>query len=281
MPSTYAHFKAGQAVRAQLQGDARRVVEAHLPLYQIGLHGPDILFYYKPYGKNRVNRTGYRPHEKSGASFFSFAAKALRSHPQPDAALAYLYGVVCHFALDVTCHGYIAAAMARTGLSHAEVEVELDRALLARDGMDPVRAHLAGHIAPTRENAAVIQDFYPGVSAEEVYKALRGFVFYSELLRAPSPLKRRALMAAFRAAGCWREMHGMVVNYRPDPRCVESTARLLELYEQGEALALRLAEEYGAYLSGAAPLDAVYRFNFESEKTADGGEQDEIQTDEG
>ena len=59
------------------------------------------------------------------------------------------------------------------------------------------------------------------------------------------------------------------------------SARLLELYEQGEALALRLAEEYGAYLSGAAPLDAVYRFNFESEKTADEGEQDEIQTDEG
>ena len=31
--------------------------------------------------------------------------------------------------------------------------------------------------------------------------------------------------------------------------------RLAPLYARGEALALRLAEEYGAYLSGAAPLD--------------------------
>ena len=79
MPSTYAHFRAGQRLRARLTGTPKAAVEAHPELYNIGLHGPDILFYYEPYHKNRVSAVGYRQHEKSGASFFSFAAKAIRS----------------------------------------------------------------------------------------------------------------------------------------------------------------------------------------------------------
>ena len=117
---------------------------------------------------------------------------------------------------------------------------------------------------PTHRNAAVIEKFYPGVSAAEVEKALRGFVFYSELLRAPSPLKRQALFAALRLAGCYRDIHGMVVRTAADPRCADSTAKLLTLYEQGETLALRLIGEYEAYLAGKAPLDEMLRWNFES-----------------
>ena len=46
MPSTYAHFRAGQRLRARLTGTPKAAVEAHPELYNIGLHGPDILFYY-------------------------------------------------------------------------------------------------------------------------------------------------------------------------------------------------------------------------------------------
>ena len=281
MPATYAHYRAGQRVRQQLDGDLRRIVETYPQLYQIGLHGPDILFYYRPYGSNRVNRVGYAMHEKSGASFFSFAAKVIAQQRSPEAYLAYVYGFLCHFALDVSCHGLIGEKMKESGLSHAEVEVELDRELLRLDGLNPVREHLARHIAPSAENATIIKAFYPGVSAREVEHALRGFVFYNELLRAPSKLKRQALFAAFRAAGCWKDMHGMVIRYKPDLRCTDSTKKLLELYETGEKLALRLIEEYGGYLSGQALLDEVYCYNFESERCLGEGEEDEIQTDEG
>ena len=280
MPSTYAHYRAGENVRRQLSGEMRRAVEAYPQLYHIGLHGPDILFYYKPYSRNRINRIGYAMHEKSGASFFSFAAKVVKQQMPQEAYLAYVYGFLCHFALDVTCHGFIGRKMAESGLSHAEVEVELDRALLARDGLNPVREHLARHIVPSAENAAVIQAFYPGVSAGEVQQALRGLVFYSDLLRAPSQLKRQALFLGFRALGCWRDMHGMVIRYKADPRCADSTQTLLGLYEKGEALALRLIEAYGAYLAGRAPLDDVYRYNFESRIPGDEGEQYEVQIDE-
>ena len=44
MPSTYAHYRLGQQVRRELEGNERKIIEKYPQLYLIGLHGPDILF---------------------------------------------------------------------------------------------------------------------------------------------------------------------------------------------------------------------------------------------
>lgn len=59
MPSTYAHYRLGQQVRRELEGNERKIIEKYPQLYLIGLHGPDILFYYKPLRPNPVNQIGY------------------------------------------------------------------------------------------------------------------------------------------------------------------------------------------------------------------------------
>ena len=107
MPSTYAHYIFGQQIRGRLSGYERKVIDKYPELFNIGLHGPDILFYYRPLGKNKVNQLGSRMHSESGAKFFVHAAKVLHTHDQYEKHLAYVYGVLCHFALDVTCHGYV------------------------------------------------------------------------------------------------------------------------------------------------------------------------------
>lgn len=48
MPSTYAHYRLGQEVLDNLTGGIKSTILNHKELYDIGLHGPDILFYYKP-----------------------------------------------------------------------------------------------------------------------------------------------------------------------------------------------------------------------------------------
>ena len=48
MPTTYTHYRLGRGVRKLLDRDERRIIEANIELFRIGLHGPDILFYYKP-----------------------------------------------------------------------------------------------------------------------------------------------------------------------------------------------------------------------------------------
>ncbi len=48
MPSTYAHYCFGKAVYRRLPQEIQEEIKAYSPLYMTGLHGPDILFYYKP-----------------------------------------------------------------------------------------------------------------------------------------------------------------------------------------------------------------------------------------
>ena len=60
MPSTYAHYIFGQQIRGRLSGYERKVIDKYPELFNIGLHGPDILFYYRPLGKNKVNQLGSR-----------------------------------------------------------------------------------------------------------------------------------------------------------------------------------------------------------------------------
>ena len=45
MPAFYAHYKFGQMVKEQLPAKYQRLLEDYQDLYEIGLHGPDILFF--------------------------------------------------------------------------------------------------------------------------------------------------------------------------------------------------------------------------------------------
>lgn len=144
MPSTYAHYRLGQQVRRELEGNERKIIEKYPQLYLIGLHGPDILFYYKPLRPNPVNQIGYDLHGHSGKEFFERAKNIINSQKEKEPFLAYTYGVLNHFALDVSCHGYIDEKIAASGISHTEIEVEFDRMLMLMDGKDPLRQNLDG-----------------------------------------------------------------------------------------------------------------------------------------
>ena len=46
MPSTYAHRRFGADVLVQLPRELREKITPYRPLYDMGLHGPDLMFYY-------------------------------------------------------------------------------------------------------------------------------------------------------------------------------------------------------------------------------------------
>ena len=73
MPSTYAHRRFGADVLALLPDGLRATLEQHRELYDMGLHGPDLMFYYKALQSNPVNRLGNAMHEQKGEVFFTRA----------------------------------------------------------------------------------------------------------------------------------------------------------------------------------------------------------------
>ena len=117
MPTTYAHYRFGCDALHSLPAEAQKIIAQNRDLFDFGVHGPDLLFYYMPLGKNHVNQMGYRSHERTGRDFFTQTAETVNTAKDRNAALAYLYGVLCHFTLDRECHPYVARTE-QTGVSH-------------------------------------------------------------------------------------------------------------------------------------------------------------------
>ena len=258
MPSTYAHRRFGADVLQQLPAALQDQIGKNRALFDVGLHGPDLLFYYHAAKSNPVSALGNAMHEQPGRVFFERARGVVQQAKDRDAALAYALGFVCHFALDSTCHPYVEAYVRESGVSHCEIETEFDNALLREDGYDPMKFFTASHIKPSRQRAEVVAPFYEGVTVDETLAAMKGMISVHHMLQAANPVKRWVVLAGMRAAGKYEFMHGLVANPQPNPKCVQSSRKLEELYKTAVPLAVRLIGEY----AGGKPLGPEYQHTF-------------------
>ena len=262
MPSTYAHRRFGADVLVQLPRELREKITPYRPLYDMGLHGPDLMFYYRALQSNPVNRLGNAMHEQPGRVFFTRARGVVNTAHNKNAALAYALGFVCHFALDSTCHPYVERYTRESGVSHCEIETEFDNMLLRRDGYDPLTFFTASHIHPSAENARVIAPFYRDISEQTALEALKGMITVHKVLQASNPVKRWVVLTGMKVLGKYDGMHGLVANPQPNPQCTESNRKLDALYAKALPLAERLLLEYVAKLDTDEPLDAAYDHTF-------------------
>ena len=240
MPATYAHYRFGQQVLCRLPIGLHARIDAHHGLFDIGLHGPDIFFYYRPLSRNPVNRVGYSTHELTGETVFR---RFLALSDGSDAAAAYLAGFLCHFALDSSCHGLV-GQMAAQGLSHTLQETQLDRSFLVEDGLDPIRQDLTAHIHPSSGEIRVISSFFPQVTEQQTMQALKDMVFYHHLLHAEKPAKRKLLQIGCDLFGGHETFGYMVMQEGEVSTCTATVAQLRELYTQAIPLAASLITDF-------------------------------------
>lgn len=116
MPATYTHAVYGRQVLDQLEPALRERIISHLDCYNIGLHGPDLLFFYKPLSQAPIKKQGYAMHHEPGRPFFEHARTLIRQSVDPEAALAYILGFINHFVLDSLNHPAIFAFQEESGL---------------------------------------------------------------------------------------------------------------------------------------------------------------------
>lgn len=265
MPTSYAHYKFGQEVKSKLSGEILEIIQEYPDLFNLGLHGPDLLFYYNALKKNKVNTTGFGLHEYSGRYVFSRAAKVIKEHAMSRAHQAYIYGFLCHYSLDVSCHGCVNDFADTQVAGHLEIEAELDREMLLRDGKDPLSTLLTGHLVSSRENAEVIKDFFPGITTEEIEKTIKDMIFYLNFLVAPGRGKRWLFKTGLNLVGKYDEFGGLMINIEKNHDCDQTIERLLELYEDAKELAVTLILEYPLFLEGKKEMNEVYKYSFDSE----------------
>lgn len=242
MPAAYTHHRFGAQVLAALPEPLRCRIEPHRALYDLGLYGPDLFFYHEPLHSDPVQRVGYAMHDQSGGTVFRrFAALDDGS----EESFAYTAGFLCHFALDSRCHGYV-EQMTALGVSHTELETQLDRSFLVEDGFDPLTYDPAENIVYTASDAKVIARFFPQVNVQDILRALQQMRFYLRLLTGKASLKRKALAAGCRLIGAERSFGGMIMTDQPDPRCGEMLQRLQRLTAGAVRPACELIEAWPA-----------------------------------
>lgn len=289
MPTTYAHYRFGRDVYKRLPEQIQSIIRSHGGLYNIGLHGPDLLFYYRVFEKNSVNQTGFAMHARPGIEFFRQAASVIHapafqtrlsgtddvppkagacpSKPRPlsfTASLkyAYIFGFLCHFALDSNCHPYVERMVRETGISHSEMETELDRDLMTRDGLDPMTCRPTAHLRARILYGNIISQFFPAITARQITASIRHMRLCCNLL---APAGRRLhffIWHLMKIGHLPASVQDMVIRDHPNPDCLPLVRELEHLYKQAVTDGAELIVNFMEHVEQGTPLDSRLEHTF-------------------
>lgn len=264
MPGVYTHLTFGRSVLKALEdGAVKNAIEADRELFEIGLQGPDILFYHQPLKSDPVGRLGHGLHEKTCLSFLD--REVCRN--AREGGLAYLLGLICHFTLDSECHTLVEYFMGTTGRQHSALESELDRHLMVRDGLQPRTHTPASYIADSRPNADSIAPFY-GLDGKTIKTALTYMKTVGKVLTPGNRAKYALLVFVTERMGKDSLPRQMIVDWKADPVYDTANRVLTCRLERAVPVAVELMEEFMRWQTGekSLPLRFVRNFSYDEEE---------------
>lgn len=257
MPATYAHYRFGVQALELLDPDLARLARRFRRLYDVGLHGPDIFFYYNPVIPTSTGALGTKFHNQTGKAFFGAAVRRLRLHPS-DAGTVYLYGVLCHYALDSNAHPTINALSADGKIGHSQLESEFDRYLLASDGKIPPHVQdLSAHLSLSRGECFTVAELYPGASPSGVATGVRHMAAVTKFTASRN---RKSVEAVFGLGG--KRMLQTLIPRTPDPVCAPYDEELLRLYNRALARFPSMQAQLTALRTSGAELGEDFEGTF-------------------
>ena len=250
MPAFYAHYCFGERVRSQLDAPLQALIQSNLTAFEIGLQGPDVFFFYKPWKKNELVSYGNGLHELPAKNLFMQGMHLDRN----SASYAYMLGVACHYALDSTCHPFVSEHEQTSGVSHMEIESEFEKMLLRRNDHNPFTYRVDLLIPTDRNTANAIYEFYEMFHVKQYRSALYTMQFFRNLFTEPHPIKQRMMNGLLDTLG-FGKYKAQILQLNDNPLCARSNATLYQLFEQALPLAVTLLAEldyckqYGTALS--------------------------------
>ena len=233
MPTTYTHDLFGKLLYKELPDQVREVVRRHGNLYRIGLHGPDIFFYFMLH-HGAVFSFGEKMHDECADEFLEKGMNLYRKTGNEE-ILAYVLGFGAHYLLDSTCHPYV-NEMSRKGIvSHTLLEKEYDRHLMIRTGRDPFVCRPSDCIVPKHRYAWVIHQVIPEMSPHTIYLSLVHMKWITNsMLPDRLDLKKSIIRAAgklLNSPGILDSADHFMTSRKPD-RYEEQMSELDRLFEK-------------------------------------------------
>ena len=259
MPAVYAHKRFGERIFEFLPIPLQQAFASYKDCFMLGLEGPDVLFYHRPFKSNETRKRARQIHYASAKNFFVSAAEKICAqdveNPENTALAAYTAGFICHFTLDNACHPRV-YDLEDTGVSHGRIESEFDKYVLRREGNQVFGKNHAKHFKTNKE---VVRACATIIDAKE-----------SEIRRAVKTLK--AINGAFscRYVFVHKLAHdiltklnmeklygGMLFHHEDEKGCNTINEGLYNDLEQAIPLAVQTVSEFFANLKTTAQTGAI------------------------
>ena len=177
MPAACAHYEFGQITLLCLTPEQREITDKNKEMFDLGLQGPDILFFYKPYVNNPISKVGHKIHSTQASMFFSemfFYDDVVENRKK----LAYLFGFICHYCLDKNCHPYIKSVV-KDSKEHRIIEAELDSLIIDRYNLPKTRYQ---YIPDKNIDIIVLSEIFSMIGIGDIKKSIRDMRKYIKLL---------------------------------------------------------------------------------------------------
>ena len=258
MPSVYAHHRLGQRCLDRFPREVQDRIRRNMDLYNLGLHGPDLMIFHDPIRKDAVTKLADHYHGQTGREFFTGAAELLRENAD-EGAVSYIYGILGHFTLDSSCHPFVRAVSKEKYPAHLELEADFDRHLLVLDGKIPAHTQIiTRHLKLRGEKDVESVTKVYALTPKQVRKCLRKFRQIMNLVTAPEGMRRRILLSGKLSATAAE----MVMGIDPNPRCADAIPELMARYLQAEELYPRLMKELLAFVEHGTPLSQRFDLTY-------------------
>lgn len=262
MPTTYAHYYFGDEVIKLLPESYQKIINENRDIYNFGVHGPDIFFYYFGYKINDVVNFGNKMHKEPARLFFEKCKEVYKTYPEKDMMMSYILGFLTHFVFDSQAHSYVERKREYEGISHNKVEAEYDRYLIVKSGLSPKKYDRTTSLKPSKEIGKVISHFFD-FDENICFQTLRWQVLILKTLNPSSNLKRSFLYKALGIAKISSSIKDLILGEYEDPRCADSNLRMDKLKDKALQLYPKLFNNLMAYFEDKEELDEYFNHHFD------------------
>ncbi|MDR0999266.1 MAG: zinc dependent phospholipase C family protein [Clostridiales bacterium] len=220
MPGFITHYICGEAALKRLPAEIATIITDNREIYNVGCQGPDMFFYYIPgLLKKNMKNLGIDMHVSNVQTFLMGMADAAAdadSYTKP-LLIAYLFGYLCHYALDYSAHPYVyykagfrldgdRSPKLRYSVYHRRFETAVDVLMLKMfSGQKPNDKKLWQLIKAEKDHAqvvaamvsAAINNAYDrSVSPKEVFNAIKHMVWVTRVLQSRRGRRKRFMNLA-------------------------------------------------------------------------------------
>lgn len=251
MPASYAHQCFGDAVLKKTSVPS--LIQKHIDYYNLGLQGPDLLFYFHPTKTNPINKKGSRMHEEPAKQMFRWF-----SEEKDERKIVYLLGFICHFTLDAACHPYINQWVKEKGWGHYAIERELDMALIHRHSAAEQR--VARCFVNDHEICTKIGEVL-GVENVIISQCIDTFKTLNNLIYSSHRDLRRLAIAVIKVLHLG-SFGDMFLRDQPDAQMRDEIQFLVSLTAKSVDQAVMLQDNFLSVLAGRGAFDPFFDRNY-------------------